>query len=825
MLNVERLLQLNIACLVILGAMLLGLGHGDIWLPIMASGAVVVSLFVTDILGIFAFNRFVANLAAILAAAYSLSDFFGSGSEEQLFAIASLLIYLQMVLLFQRKSSRLYWQLLVLSLLQVVVAAALYVRVESGLLFLVYMGLALSAMTLTYIYRERRMLLSKAEWVQDERRRLESGDAASSKKGGRQGRLRGTPLAVFNTHHRDPHTVRAILLHSALTGVGAMAFAAIFFYSIPRTDDMWQGPEFDGASQTGLARTIRFNERGLIQEGESVAFRAAVVDGQDEKPLRIETPVYFRGRVLNLYNSDDRGSFWDYVSIQRGSFNTLGKLPENQRALLFPRLRITQDATKQPLVFSIAPAFRTSLTPDSILFDYSTYACYQGKPDEEGKYSELQYEVAIGSVNDGRQAESYPYLNPIDRSYQTPMDPTTRAFLHSRPMEDQPYTRRLTQQIIQDIPENEHRRIAMALLNHLKLSGRYRYTLDYRELEFNEELDSIEDFLQNRRVGHCEYFASALCFMLRHAEIPARLVVGYCCDNFNSLSNRYVVQDKHAHVWVEAYLGPDQITDEMLEDGLASPGGAWLRLDPTPAPFADEEDEDLLQRAGDAFDLAQVLWDDFVFDFNARRQNTSVYESLLGRSSLIDRMVRSESWDEMLKEFSTTMGMEPRQGRVVVQALVALFALFVGAAYWLLLQRRKLRTRRRRGGLWQFLGRVVSIVSPRLGEWLSGPPHTSLEGPRVDFYERLAELFQRQGFRREPGQTQAEFVTAVVKEQQEDERWQELHSVLSQIVDAFYLVRFGQRTLSTERQQQIESWLDELEQKFAEPSSVAQVSG
>ena len=34
-------------------------------------------------------------------------------------------------------------------------------------------------------------------------------------------------------------------------------------------------------------------------------------------------------------------------------------------------------------------------------------------------------------------------------------------------------------------------------------------------------LDPVEDFLVNRKKGHCEYFASALALLLRSIDIPA----------------------------------------------------------------------------------------------------------------------------------------------------------------------------------------------------------------------------------------------------------------------------------------------------------------
>src|SRR5262245_42024385 len=117
--SLNRALQLNTTALAATGAIFLGLGHDNLVMPLLLAAGALAALALTDILRWIRLNRLVANLIALVAVAWSLKDFFEPGaSDQQLLAIADMLVYLQVVLLFQEKTPRLYWQLLVLSLLQ-----------------------------------------------------------------------------------------------------------------------------------------------------------------------------------------------------------------------------------------------------------------------------------------------------------------------------------------------------------------------------------------------------------------------------------------------------------------------------------------------------------------------------------------------------------------------------------------------------------------------------------------------------------------------------------------------------------------------------------
>ena len=101
----------------------------------------------------------------------------------------------------------------------------------------------------------------------------------------------------------------------------------------------------------------------------------------------------------------------------------------------------------------------------------------------------------------------------------------------------------------------------LAIARHLR--EEYKYTLAAAR---NERHDPVLDFLFENKEGHCEYFASAMALLARSVGIPARVVTGYRVGEKNPILGHYVVRERNAHAWVEAYLE----------------GRGWVLFDPTP---------------------------------------------------------------------------------------------------------------------------------------------------------------------------------------------------------------------------------------------------
>jgi hypothetical protein len=111
-----------------------------------------------------------------------------------------------------------------------------------------------------------------------------------------------------------------------------------------------------------------------------------------------------------------------------------------------------------------------------------------------------------------------------------------------------------------DYPDRE---LAERLTRALRSS--FGYTLDNPS---GAAANPLQDFLKHSHAGHCEYFASALAFMLRYRGVPARVANGYRLGPWIEEGGYFLVTQAEAHSWVEYY------------DAAA---GGWRTADPTPA--------------------------------------------------------------------------------------------------------------------------------------------------------------------------------------------------------------------------------------------------
>ena len=139
-----------------LSALMLGLGQGEAALPVLMGIAAVVSFILTDHRRYIQLGDWTVNAFAIIVVCFNIVDVLHHRGEFLALSIARVLVFVQIVLLFREKEPRFCWQILLISLLQVIVATVFHQSILFGVLLLLYVFVGLCAFILLFLQQEHR---------------------------------------------------------------------------------------------------------------------------------------------------------------------------------------------------------------------------------------------------------------------------------------------------------------------------------------------------------------------------------------------------------------------------------------------------------------------------------------------------------------------------------------------------------------------------------------------------------------------------------------------------------------------------------------------
>lgn len=367
-------------------------------------------------------------------------------------------------------------------------------------------------------------------------------------------------LLAYFSHEEDMTITRdnmvRIIQNAALICVISIPASGLFFLILPRTNY----PLFTFLNQwayakSGFSDSVTLGDVAGIQEDRHVIFRA-------EMPKTDDGLLYWRGLELDAFN----GTSWTSSSGGASLFEELRGKTVSQTIYMEPYGNKYLFALDKPVSLQVQLGRR--------VWRLSTTAWFR-KVEARLKYTALS---APTELLPEKTIERQRYL-------QLPADFSPRI-------------RSLVENILKERPGNP----AIALYDHVKF-GQYQYSLD--NLPFSK--NPLESFLFSRKAGNCEYFASSLAVMLRMAGIPARLVGGYRGGYYNPAAGYYMVLQKNAHVWVEAYMD----------------NRGWLRLDPTPHSLDTPSEvygRSLFLKLSLMMDTFNYYWDKIVISYDFSQQ-------------------------------------------------------------------------------------------------------------------------------------------------------------------------------------------------------------
>ena len=796
MFHVHHLLEWLILALVCVSGLLLGVAQNDMTLTIIAIVGSVSAFLVTDRLKWLEIDGFVANIAAIIVTAYAIVNFAGGSVAQQLLSVANLLVYLQIVLLFERKTPRLYWQVLVLSILQVVVASAFNMGLEGGLLFIGYMVLAGCTMMLLRLYHDTWQIeqANKPRRKEIEKSRTQLSPKALG------------PIAVFENKSTSDSIVRGLLRHVSWIGICGLGFTIALFYFVPRDGIAWKGSNELIAGKTGFSKQIDLDQRGRIRLSSRSVLKAKFRFPDDRQPIRLSHDPLFRGISMSKLVVNRSGTTWkpDYDNLKSSSYLAPQLPPKGADYVI---QEIEMENSDDPLLHTAFPAYKSTNTPKVTTFVRDIEAFTRGKEGEVIGGTRYQYEFAVLIRNNDSLLKFIPH-NFIDRAgYPLPpssSDPKTRTLLEIDKSR-YPELVKLAQQLADSSRFTNPYNIMKTMEDHFLESDEFSYTLDFTNVPRDLRIDPVEDFIANHKSGHCEYYASALTLMLRSQNIPARVVVGFKGGEFNDEDGRYHVKEKHAHAWVEAYVPPGQ-TARITNNTSLGQTGIWVTLDPTPGSVEEYED-DLVDQATNIFDAANDYWKEFVLGRNEE------HEGRLFSGDGAESAAQLLNLDWWAQQIGLREQSESDTGFNILHVIAPLGIISLFAWAWYSNYRKTSlveQERKESVSLWRrVLGSAVSIVMPKIGKWIieSGATRTTT----IHFYRRFMKMMNKYGLHREPAQTHREFANEANEHFHNLTAIDQIQPLIDQITEVFYRARFAGPALDNKQSESIEQAVSELE--------------
>jgi transglutaminase-like putative cysteine protease len=677
------------------------------------------------------------NAATLAAFAYTVVDIALAG--DPILAGFGFLSFLQVNKLCNRRSSKDYLQMYVLSFLMLTAATTMNTELNYGAWFVLYLVFTTWTLILFHLKREMEdnYLLKHSEDA-SRSRKVEIDRILNSR------RIVGVPF----------------LAATSLISLAAFVMSVGVFFLFPRVGfGLFFANRRAGQNVAGFSERVELGDFGVIKDNPAVVMRVSVDEDQRE---RVGRDARWRGATYDTYD----GRSWKRSSRRtRSLWKWDGKffvppVPHDWEERAIKQVIYLEPLDSQ-LLFGLQRAsvvqihdgprelpqgavheVRTNEYRDILLTISSTL---QGTrmnrwtdPDRFVSNPAVKYSVwsdpeppsleAMAAAGDALpedlRAAAAPYLQ-----LPTALEGRVQA---------------LAEQVTAG-----HRTMldkARAIESHLRTAYKYTTTLGR-----DEALAPLEDFLFVQRKGHCEYFATSMAVMLRTLGVPARYVSGFYGGQWNPYGDYIAVAHGDAHSWVEVFFN----------------GVGWVPFDPTPPGTGVSG-----LRTGPYWtmmmwlDSMRMKWYRYVVEYDLNKQFYAV-----------DRLRNWLPRTLGLGDESTGLGSLPkrlssdRKVQSVGALLLVLAALLIG---WSLNRRRRRRRRATHG------------------------PRGSAREAGVQLYLLLLKAMQRRGYIKRPSETALEFLETLEARAAPGEV-----SVAVEVTGRYLEARFGDVPLAPEETAQL----------------------
>ena len=351
-----------------------------------------------------------------------------------------------------------------------------------------------------------------------------------------------------------PRIASGLAILTGVVLVGILAIGAAMFLVLPRTATAaLQTLGAGGVRIPGFSNEIRLGEIGRIR-----------LTGTPVMHVRIDGPqanlgLKWRGSALSQF--DGRRWFNEPGPVERIPVESGHIQPVERQQLWLPGRRISYEVQLK------------NVTSDVLFF--------AGIPESVGIEARIilrnavdGYQLPRGSSRGVRYQVFRAYLpddaRPARRPGATLADADRLRYLQLPDLDPR------VAKLARDVTAEQLSRFSMARSIERHLRSAYPSSM---ELPESESADPVAHFLFERKQGHCEYFASSMAVMLRTLGIPSRVATGFQSGTFNPMSGWHLVRSSDAHSWVEAFFdGVGWVTfDPTPPDPNSGAPSVWSR--------------------------------------------------------------------------------------------------------------------------------------------------------------------------------------------------------------------------------------------------------
>lgn len=659
------------------------------------------------------FQRFDLAWNIVTMLVLGLAGFQAMGSDALLSAGVGFILFLIVNKLFNRKTSKDYLQLYVLSFMLLIAGTAVDVDITYGIQFVLY--IVFGTWTLILFHLKREM---------EDNFLLKYGDS-----------LQGRPVQVERVLNSRKLIGGRFLVATSAISLLVFVGSTLVFVFFPRIGfGLFFKKQRPGVLMTGFSDRVELGQFGTIKDDPTVV-------------MRVEFPDLPPGQYS--------AGYWRGVSFDRYDGRRWTKSRTHRRRLL-------RDADDRYLVSGQPwPAQTTRqaiyLEPmeTHVLFgmtrlhgvELPDIGAAAALPDQQRSvFRDAEWDV-LYSQNDELAFRYFAYSGPDDP------DPT----LWNMPLADyrgelalaregarylqlpdglDPAVGQLAQRVIGDAATVGQ--AVERVENHLR--SNYQYSLT---LEPGSDRPPLEDFLFEQKKGHCEYFATALTILLRTQGIGTRNVNGFLGGTWNEYGNYLSVSQGEAHSWAEVWL----------------PGRNWATRDATPSGPSHAAESSVLTALAQYADAMRLRWYKYVIEYDLGRQ-VWLFESVRsGVGDLFGGLFEGEKPGDAQGAGGSTS----RPGAPAMWGVVAALALG-GGVFFVIRRRRPGGASGVAGARRQASDTVAELYLQMVRQYttwgIARPPAATAreylallrrrEAPGLSFAERVVELYEGSRFGGDP---------------------------------------------------------------------------